>query len=393
MTNGTESAAGSLPPDAPVVVIGAGVIGASVAFHLAEAGVREVLVLDRDRPAGGSSGKPIGGVRAQFSDPLNIRLGQRSLAAFRDFPQRPGVDVGLDEVGYLFLLGDGDEVAAFEDSVATQNALGVPSRIVTPREAHGLCPYLDPKGLVAAAYSPADGYALPRAAVAGYLDAAVRLGATVRANCAVTAIDSANGAIRAVRTTGGTVRTPAVVCAAGAWSAQVGNMAGVRLPVTPLRRQIAFTGPLRQAPPRIPFTLDLGSTLYFHNDGAGGLLLGMSDPRQPPGFDRSFTLDWLPLFRAAAALRAPELAGLDVTDGWAGLYEMTPDRNALIGEAAAPGRFLYATGFSGHGFLQAPAVGEIIRDLFLRRTPVIDVAPLAAGRFTSRANRPEKAVI
>ncbi|GAA1913681.1 NAD(P)/FAD-dependent oxidoreductase [Streptantibioticus ferralitis] len=403
MTNGMDSTAGqdfpavpeSVPPpgDAAVVVIGAGVVGAGVAFHLAEAGVRDVLVLDRARPGSGSSGKPIGGVRAQFTDPLDIRLGQRGIAAFRHFAERPGNDVGWDSVGYLFLLGDADEVAFFEDSVAVQNALGVPSRVITPREAHELCPYLDPKAVVAAAYSPADGYALPRAAVAGYLAAAVRLGVAVRGDCAVTGIDTADGVVTAVRTPYGTVRTPAAVCPAGAWSGRVGEMAGVRLPVTPLRRQIAFTGPLRQAPPRIPCTLDFGSTLYFHNDGRQGLLLGISDPRQPPGFDRSFTLDWLPLFRAAAARRAPELAGVDITGGWAGLYEMTPDRNALIGEAPDVRGFLYATGFSGHGFLQAPAVGEIIRDLFLHRTPFIDVAPLAATRFTTSATRPETTII
>ncbi len=381
------------PADADVVVIGAGVIGASIAFHLAEAGVRRVLVLDRDGPGGGSSGKPIGGVRAQFSDPLNIRLGQRSLEAFRRFPERPGAAIGLDHVGYLFLLSDARQTAAFEEAIALQNALGVPSRLLTPGQARELCPYLAPDGIVAAAHCPTDGYARPPAVVAGYLRAAFRLGAAIRSHCPVTGIDTDAGRVRAVRTARGTVRTPAVVCAAGAWSASLGALAGVSLPVTPLRRQIACTGPMRPAAPRIPFTLDFASTLYFHDDGADGLLLGFSDPRQRPGFGRAFSRDWLPAFRQAARVRAPALAEVEITGGWAGLYEMTPDRNALIGEAADVSRFLYATGFSGHGFLQAPAVGEIVRDLYLRRTPFLDVGPLAATRFADQVARPEAHIV
>ncbi|MGW1373560.1 NAD(P)/FAD-dependent oxidoreductase [Streptomyces sp. NPDC002446] len=385
-----------LPEQTDVVIIGGGVIGASVAFHLAEAGVTDVLLLERDRPASGSSGKPIGGVRAQFSDPLNIRLGLRSLDAWREFARRPGAEIGLDRVGYLFLLGDQRELDLFTEGVATQNAHGVPSRIITPGGARELCPYIDPGSIVAAAFSPTDGHALPRSAVTGYLRAARRLGVTVRTHCPATALDTADGALQAVRTPHGTVRTPTVICCAGAWSGAIGAMAGVDLPVTPLRRQIAFTGPLRPAPPRIPFTLDFDSTLYFHNDGAGGLLMGLSDPGQQPGFPCEFSREWLAPFRTAAARRAPELARLPVVDGWAGLYEMTPDRNALIGEARSPGRFLYATGFSGHGFLQAPAVGELLRDLYLGREPFLDIGPLSASRFhdgTRPQARPEAHII
>ncbi|GLF95596.1 FAD-binding oxidoreductase [Streptomyces yaizuensis] len=373
---------------ADVVVVGGGVVGASVAFHLAEAGVGRVLVVERGRVGGGSSGKPIGGIRAQFSDPLNIALGQRSLAAWRAFAARPGADVRLESTGYLFLLGSAEEVAMCERAVVVQRALGVPSRIVGAREARELCPYVDPRSLLAAAYSPADGNALPPAAVRGYLRAARRLGARVWTRCAVTGIEVAGGGVRAVRTDAGTVRTGAVVCAAGAWSAAVGAMAGVELPVVPLRRQIGFTGPLRPLPPVIPFTLDFGSTLYFHGDRSGGLVLGFSDPGQEPGFGREFSREWLEPFRAAARRRVPALAALEVREGWAGLYEMTPDRNALIGRAAAPDGFWYATGFSGHGFLQAPAVGEVVRDLLLGRTPFVDVGPLSADRFRAGGGSP-----
>ncbi|MFI0258408.1 NAD(P)/FAD-dependent oxidoreductase [Streptomyces sp. NPDC017056] len=386
-----STASAPVPARAAVVIVGGGVLGASIAFHLAEAGVAGVLLLERDRPAAGSSGKPIGGVRAQFSDPLNIRIGRRSLEAWRAFGERPGADIGLASVGYLFLLGDATERGLFAAGVAAQNALGVPSRLIGPAEAAALCPYLDPDRILAAAYCPTDGYALPGAAVTGYLRAAVRRGAAVRTHCPVTAIETSGGTVRAVRTPHGTVRTGAVICCAGAWSAEVGAMAGVRLPVTPVRRQIAFTGPLHPAPPRIPFTLDFATTAYFHNDGADGLLLGMSDPRQKPGFGREFSREWLEPFRTAVARRAPALAAVPVSHGWAGLYETTPDNNALIGESADAGRFLYATGFSGHGFLQAPAVGELVRDLYLGREPFLDVGPLAATRFEGRAGKGDTA--
>lgn len=395
MTPTLDPAAAALPGEADVVIIGGGVMGASIAFHLAEAGIEKVVLLERDQPGRGSSGKPIGGVRAQFSDPLNIRLGQRSLEAWHSFAQRPGADIGLETVGYLFLLGDDVEVSLVERSVADQNALGVPSRLLTPHQAQDLCPYISPQDIVAAAYSPADGWALPPVAVQGYLRGARRQGATVVTDCRVTGIDSADGILRAVHSSRGTVRSSTVICCAGAWSRNIAAMAGVDLPVVPLRRQVAFTGPLRPAPPRIPFTLDLASTMYVHNDRADGLVLGLSDSRQEEGFGRDVTQEWLEPFREAARRRAPGLADLPVVDGWAGLYEMTPDHNALIGETEEVSRFLYATGFSGHGFLQAPAVGEIMRDLCLGATPSIDVGPLSAERFSlgGRGARPEAHII
>jgi sarcosine oxidase subunit beta len=154
--------------------------------------------------------------------------------------------------------------------------------------------------------------------------------------------------------------------------------------VDPYRRQIGFTPPLDPAPQRVPFTIDYGSTFYFHNAEPGGLLLGIADPATPIAFERTYDPGWLPLLRGALAACAPELADVPVARGWAGLYEMTPDHNALIGEATGvPGRVLYAAGFSGHGFLQAPAVGEAVRDLYAGRAPRIDVSGFSADRFAT----------
>ncbi|KAB2371442.1 NAD(P)/FAD-dependent oxidoreductase [Actinomadura montaniterrae] len=373
--------------EADVVVIGGGVMGTSIAFHLAEAGVRVVLA-ERDELGSGSTCKAAGGVRAQFSDEVNIRLGARSLEAFARFGERPGQEIDLHRVGYLFLLSRPEDVAAFEESVALQNELGVPSRMITVAEARRLSPLIETGGLLAAAFSPDDGHCTPESVVLGYATAARRHGATLLTHCEVLGIDAPGGEVRAVETSRGRIAASAVVCAAGAWSARVGAMAGVDLPVEPLRRQIAFTGPMPDLPRPVPMTIDFTTSFYFHGEGEG-LMLGMSDPDERPGFLLDRTDAWLPRLTGAIAARAPRLLDAGLAGGWAGLYEVTPDHNALIGEDGRVSRFLYATGFSGHGFLQGPAVGEVVRDLYLRREPFVDVAPLHAARFAGDRPRPE----
>ncbi|MEU9310636.1 FAD-binding oxidoreductase [Streptomyces sp. NPDC048256] len=373
---------------ASVVVIGGGVMGTSIAYHLAAAGVPDVLLVERDELAAGSTSKAAGGVRAQFSDELNIQLGARSLESFGRFEEETGYDIGLHRVGYLFLLSTPQEVASFEAGVRLQNALGVPSRMIDPAEARRLSPLIRTDGLLAAAFSPDDGHCTPEAVVHGYAAAARRYGARILRHTAVTGIERQGATITAVQTTLGRVTTDTVVCAAGAWSRAVGAMAGVELPVQPLRRQIAVTEPVPGLPPDLPMTIDFTSSLYFHGEGPG-LLVGMSDPDERPGFATDTHDRWIPRLAAAMERRAPALLDLRRTGGWAGLYEVTPDHNALIGEASSVSRFLYATGFSGHGFLQGPAVGEVVRDLCLGRVPFVDVTPLSADRFAADAPRPE----
>ncbi|MCF2537324.1 FAD-binding oxidoreductase [Streptomyces sp. FB2] len=373
---------------ASAVVVGGGVIGAAIAYHLARAGVPDVVLVERDELASGSTSKAAGGVRAQFSDELNIRLGARSLEAFARFEQDTGYDIGLHRVGYLFLLSTQKDVTAFEAAVRLQNSLGVPSRMIDPAEARELSPLISTDGLLAAAYSPDDGHCTPESVVHGYAAAARRHGARILRHTTVTGIERHGHRITGVTTGTGRIATDTVICAAGAWSRAVGAMAGVDLPVEPLRRQIAVTAPVDALPPRLPMTIDFTTSLYFHTEGPG-LLLGMSDPDERPGFDTSTHDRWIPRLAEAMRHRAPALLDLRRTGGWAGLYEVTPDHNALIGEATSVSRFLYATGFSGHGFLQGPAVGEVVRDLYLGRVPFVDVSPLSAGRFAAGAPRPE----
>jgi sarcosine oxidase subunit beta len=375
-----------IPASAEVVVIGGGVMGVSIAFHLAEAGVRDVVLVERDELGSGSTSKAAGGVRAQFSDEVNVRLGARSLEAFARFEVRPGQEIDLHRTGYLFLLSDPADVAAFERNVVLQNELGVPSRMLDVAEAKALSPLISTDGLLAATYSPDDGHCTPESVVLGYASAARRLGAVLRTRTEVLGVDQHDDGTSSVVTDRGVIRAAAVVCAAGAWSRRIGAFVGVDLPVTPLRRQIVCTEPIAALPPVVPFTIDFASSFYFHREGRG-LLMGMSDPEQEPGFHLGRSDEWLPRLAEAIGVRAPSLLDVGLASGWAGLYEVTPDHNALIGEA--PGRFFYATGFSGHGFLQGPAVGEVVRDLYLGREPVVDVSTLDATRFASNTHRPE----
>ena len=382
----------ALPPTAEVLVVGGGAIGVSIAFHLAEAGVRDVVLLERDELGHGSTSKAAGGVRAQFSDRINIELGARSLAAFARFAEHPGQEIDLHRVGYLFLLSTPEDVASFERDVALQNALGVRSRMIDVDEAAALSPLIATDGLLAAAHSPDDGHCTPESVVLGYARGARRHGATLRGGVTVTGVDVLGDEARTVHTDHGRITTGTVICAAGAWSRAIGQMLHTPLPVTPLRRQIIFTEPVPDLPEVVPFTIDFSTSFYFHREGRG-LLMGMADPNETPGFLTETTDDWIPGLLEIAQRRAPAIASAPIQGGWAGLYDMSPDHNAMIGEAKDVSRFLYATGFSGHGFLQGPATGEILRDLVLGRAPFVDVSAMSADRFDDGLLAPEFHVV
>ena len=381
-----------LPSRASVVIIGGGVMGLSTAYHLARAGVTDVVLLEKSEFGSGSTCKAAGGVRAQFSDAVNIELGARSLKAFETFEATFDQEIDLRQVGYLFLLEKPEHVEAFEKNVAVQNEMGVPSRLIEVAEAKALSPLISTEGLLAAAYSPTDGHCTPESVVNGYASAGRRAGARLVRNCAVTAIESSGGSLMQAVTEKGTIATDAVICTAGAWSKELGAMVGVDLPVEPLRRQILTTEPMPDLDPHTPFTIDFSSSFYFHGEGQG-LLLGMSDPHEAAGFKLTVSEEWLAGLGDAIERRAPDLSEVGLGAGWAGLYEMTPDHNALVGEAEGVSRFLYATGFSGHGFLMGPAIGEVMRDLYLGRTPVVDVSSLTASRFASSDFRPELNIV
>jgi len=369
-----------LARSANVAIIGGGIMGTSIAFHLAEAGVRDVVVIERGTLGSGSSAKPLGGVRATFSDPGNIQLGQRSLEIFEQFHELFKIDIGLRQVGYLFLCRNESELAALENATGVQNSLGCSARMVTPDEAVMINPLLRRAALLGASFSPRDGYSEPSKVVKAYAEAATELGAAFHQHTEVLDLQKSATATHEIHTSRGMIMVDTVIIAAGAWSQKIGKMVGAYLPVEPVRRQIGITEQRAKPFPTVPFTLDLSSTLYFHNYW-NAMLLGISNANQEPGFCREFSYGWTTAFDQAAEIIAPSLAHLRLVGGWAGLYENTPDHNALIGKAEHLDGVFYATGFSGHGFLQGPAVGELMRDLYLGRESFMDPTSFSARRF------------
>jgi sarcosine oxidase subunit beta len=384
--------ASGVPPSAAVVIIGGGIMGLSSAYQLARAGVTDIVLIERDLLGSGSTGRAAGGVRTQFSDRANIELSARSLETFRSFPEKFGQDIDYHEVGYLFLLSSPESLSAFEKGVALQNELGVASRIISVDEAKRLSPYIETDGLLAAAFCSTDGHCTPDSVVMGLAKAARGLGARLLTQTEVTGIALEDDQITSVETSKGSIRTSVVICAAGAWSRQVGSWVNVELPVDPLRRQIMVTEPIASFNPATPFTIDFDTTLYFHGSGRQ-IVFGMSDPDETPGFFLDTSESWLPRLESAIARRAPFLSGVGIATSWAGLYEVTPDNNALIGEAASVDRFIYSTGFSGHGFLMGPAIGEVVRDIYLGRQPFVDVSGFDAKRFRTQQKRPELNIV
>ena len=382
----------NLPAHASVVIIGGGGVGASAAFHLAEAGVEDVVLLERAELGSGSTVHSAGGFRAQFSDELNIEISLRSIDALSRFAERPGGEIDFRQVGYLFLLARQADVDVFERSVAVQNRCGVPSRLVDADEARALSPLLDTTGVLAATYCPIDGHATPEAVVQGYAAGARRHGATLVTGCEVLAIDLEGDVIQRVVTSQGAIETGTVICAAGPWSAAVAALVGADLPVKPLRREVRVTEPWPGLPSPLPLTIDFSTGFYYHAEGPG-LLFGMGDPAQPYGFDVETREEWLENVLEVAERRAPSLLDQGIASGWHGFYEMSPDHNALVGELSGVSRFLYATGFSGHGFQQAPAVGEVLRDLVRGIDPVVDVAGFSVDRFATAEARPEHNIV
>jgi sarcosine oxidase subunit beta len=370
----------SLPERTDVVVIGGGIIGVACAYRLAAAGV-SVLLLERDSLGAGSTAKAAGGIRSSFTTRVNIEIGLRGLAEYASFAETYGTEIDFRRDGYLYLITDPADLPEFERCVGLQNSYGVRSRLVEPAEARRFSPLIDTEGVVAALWSPEDAKATPDSAVQGYARAARGHGAVLRTGVEVVGIERDGDEITGVRTSDAFVRTNAVVCAAGAWSGRVGEFAGVDLPVRPFRRQVVFTGPVAELPESVPLTIEMPSAFYFHREGLG-LAMSFCDGDGDPGFDTRYQPgDWLPKLAEIAARRVPAVLDAGIRSGWAGLYEVTPDRNQIVGESVHLSRFFYATGFSGHGFQMGPAVGELVRDLYLGRTPSVDITELDVRRF------------
>jgi len=382
---------------AEVVIIGGGIVGTSIAYHLAAAGCKDVLVIERETAQGkGSTGKSMGGVRAQFSTPVNIQMSLYSIPFYAAFDDRLGYPAEYRPQGYLFCATSEKHLAYLRANQEKQIALGLKNvRMISADEIRSLFPQLRADDILGGSFCSTDGFVDPYSAMNGFMAWASDHGAKLWKNAQVTAIQRNGSGIGGVETTKGPVSTRKVVNAAGAWAADVARMAGVDLPVEPLRRMLVPTEPFDQFPHTAPMIIDMSNGFHFRPESRG-FLLAWNDPEETPGFKTDFEPSFIEKILTRAADRVPVFENLAVNPkrAWAGLYEMTPDHHPILGEAPNVRGFFLANGFSGHGVMHAPATGKILSDLILReKTDLIDASLLNLARFAEGRMIEETAVL
>jgi glycine/D-amino acid oxidase-like deaminating enzyme len=379
---------------ADVVVIGGGIMGASTAYHLAKRGCTNVLVVESGEMFGlGSTGLNAGGVRYQFATAVNIELSKLSIGMMERFADEMDQPIGLRRCGYLFMLDDEADLEQFTRNVALQNAHGVPSKVVTAAEIAELAPEVELTGIIGGTWCPRDGLVDPNGLLQGFVSQARRFGASLVTSTAATSIDISGGRVQRVVTNAGTIDTPAVVIAAGPWSGDVGAMAGVSLPVQPIRRQIAVTAPVPSLRSDFPFVIDFSRALYFHREGAG-ILTGMSNRDEPPGWNTAVDDEWRLHHLENAMERLPMLADAEIMAEWAGLYEVTPDDQPILGKLPQADGLFVCAGFSGHGLMHGPGTGLLMAEEILDgRAHTIDIDPLRWSRFEAGVGAGEYNVV
>ena len=378
---------------AEVVIVGAGIMGCAIAHALAERGLTDIVVIERDVIGRGATADAAGGIRQQFSTETNIRLATASVRVWETFAERFDTEIGLRQQGYLFLLDDEAEAETFRANVALQNRLGVPSRWVTPEEIAVLNPHVRLDDVVGGTYCPEDGWVDTYQATMGYAKAARRLGVTFLEDTPVTGISVAADRVTGVETANGPIATPLVILCAGPYTRTVAGLAGIDLPIAPSKRMSFVTEPFDRLPSSLPMTIEFSTGLYFHPE-SGGFLFGMGNPDQPDGFDKTIDEEWMMTTVERLVDRAPAFEDTTIRRGWAGFYEVTPDDNPLLGFVGEPAGLAVAAGFSGHGFMQGPAIGDCIADLVIGgESRTIDIAPFRPSRFAEGVLAQEHNVI
>jgi glycine/D-amino acid oxidase-like deaminating enzyme len=381
---------------ADVVIIGGGIIGSSVAYHLAEENCGDVLIIDREERQGlGSTAKSMGGVRAQFATEINIRMSLYSIDFFSRFEEATGHTAGYKAQGYLFVATNPRHLDYLKSNSRLQRACGLTNvEMVTREDILKTIPQLVANDVVGGSFCPTDGFVDPYSVMTGFSKRARERGARVWLETEATGIDVEQGRVRGVNTSRGYVSTRAVVNAAGPWAKLVGRLAGVDMPVEPLKRQIVKTEAFHQLPARLPMVIDMSSGFHFRREGES-FLLAWPDPEQAFEFKTDFDYEFIEKILPLAASRVPAFAEVEVNPRrcWAGMYEVTPDNHAIIGRAPGIDGFYLANGFSGHGVMHSPATGRIISDLILHgEMRSIDASSLAVERFAGGSLLRETAV-
>ena len=382
---------------ADVVIIGGGIVGSSVAYHLVSLGCKDVLVLERETAQGkGSTGKSMGGVRAQFSTPVNIQMSLYSIPFYAGFEERIGYPCDYRPQGYLFCATSEKHMAYLRANYEKQVAMGLKNvRLITGDEIRSQFPQLRGDDVVGGSFCSTDGFVDPYSAMVGFMTWAVDHGATLWKNATVTGIVRRATAFE-VATTRDTVSTPTIVNCAGPWAGGIAKMAGIDLPVEPLRRMLVPTEPFDQFPHTAPMIIDMSNGFHFRPESRG-FLLAWNDPEETPGYKTDFEPSFIEKILTRAADRVPLFENLPVNPkrAWAGLYEMTPDHHPILGESPEVKEFFFANGFSGHGVMHAPSTGKILADLILHgKTDVVsNVEALSPARFAKGELLHETAVL
>lgn len=381
-----------------VVIIGGGIVGSSIAWHLADAGCKNVLVIERESSQGkGSTGKSMGGVRAQFSTPVNIQMSLYSIPFYATFDDRLGHPAGYRPQGYLFLATKQSHLDYLRANFERQTSLGLKTaRLLEASDIRTMLPLVRSDDVLGGSFCSTDGFVDPYSVMNGFMASAIEKSVALWKKTDVTGITRDEKGISGVETTRGYVATRTVVNATGAWAAEIAKMAGVDLPVEPLRRMLVPSEPFEGFPQSAPMIIDMSNGFHFRPEGRG-FLMAWNDPEETPGFKTDFEPSFVEKVLVLAADRVPIFENLPVNPkkAWAGLYEMSPDHHAILGPVGAVPGFYLANGFSGHGVMHSPATGKILSDLILdgKTSVVSDVSVLAFERFAKGALLHETAVL
>lgn len=365
---------------ADVVIIGGGVIGLSIAYHLGQRKAGKIVLLEKGQLGEGSTSRCVGGIRTQFSTEINIRFSLESMKTFDHFEEEFGVNPEFKRIGYLFLATTDQEVKVFQQNLILQKQFGIPVEWLHPDEIRRRFPYLKMDDILGGTFSPRDGYAGPSEVLSGFTNGARRAGVRIYEGVEAKEILVDKGRVTGVRTTGGEISSSVVVNAGGPHASLVAEMAGLRIPVKPLRRQVFVTAPFHLTDQTIPLTIDFHRGWYFRQEVDGLLLSGPLD--REPSFNTNTDYEAMVEASENAIYRVPALEKAQIARGWAGLYEISPDNHAILGKVPGLEGFILANGFSGHGFQHSPAVGKVISELILEgKASMIDISSLSIERF------------
>jgi sarcosine oxidase subunit beta len=365
---------------ADVVIIGGGVIGVSIAYHLALKKAGKIVLFEKGQLGEGSTSRCVGGIRTQFSTEINIRFSLESLKSFERFEEEFGVNPEFRKIGYLFLARTETEMTVFRENVSLQKKWGIPVELLSREEIGRRWPYLKIEDITGGSFCPQDGYAGPSEVLTGFVKGAKRRGVRIEEGTEVSKIFVEKGRVKGVGTKGEEILSPVVVNAAGPYASLVGEMAGIEVQVKPLRRQVFVTAPFHLTDQTVPLTIDFHRGWYFRQEVGGFLLSGPLD--QKPSFNVNIDYDAMAEAAENASYRVPLLEKARIARGWAGLYEISPDNHAILGKIPEVEGVILANGFSGHGFQHSPAVGKVIAELIVDgKATTIDITPLSIERF------------